>query len=59
MSLKVHYEIEASCDDCGKDIEECFFTNKKNEIVHGTTETIGHYYLDGTTRCEACHEANR
>ena len=57
--LKIHYEIEAICDDCGEEIEECYYTNNKNQRVHVTTATIGHYYLDGSTACEACHDGNR
>ncbi len=57
--LKPNYQVEATCDDCGEDIEECYFTNSENKIVHVTTHTYGHYYSDGTTRCEACHEGGR
>lgn len=57
--LTVNYQIEAHCNDCGDDIEECYFTNENNERVHVTTATIGHYYSDGTVNCEACHDANR
>jgi hypothetical protein len=57
--LNIHYEVESSCDDCGEDIEECYFTNDDNQIVHVTTNTIGHYYCDGTVRCESCHDASR
>ena len=57
--LKINYEVESSCDDCGEDIEECYFTNDKGQRVHVTTATIGHYYLDGSVSCEACHEGSR
>lgn len=58
-NLKPNYEVEASCDDCGEDIEECYFTNEKNERVHVTTVTQGYYYNDGSARCEGCHDASR
>lgn len=58
-ALKINYEVEAICDDCGEEIEESYFTNKDNQIVHVTTTTNGHYYCDGTTRCEACHDGSR
>lgn len=57
--LTPNYYVEASCDDCGEDIKECFFTNSNQEVVHVTTVTKGYYYSDGTTRCEDCHEGNR
>lgn len=57
--LKIHYEVEAICDDCGEEIEECHYTNENNELVHVTTHTLGHYYSDGSARCEACHEGSR
>jgi hypothetical protein len=41
------------------EIEECYFTNEKKEVVHVTTHTNGHYYSDGTVSCEGCHEGNR
>lgn len=59
MNLKVNYEVEATCDDCGEDIEECYYTNDNNERVHVTTATNGHYYLDGSVACEGCHEGSR
>jgi hypothetical protein len=59
MKLNIHYVVEDVCDDCGEDIEECHYTNEKNEPVHVTTATIGHYYMDGTARCEACHDGSR
>ena len=59
MTLTVNYEVEAVCDDCGEDIEECYYTNEKNERVHMTTHTYGHYYLDGSVSCDACHEGSR
>lgn len=59
MTLKINYQVESSCDDCGEDIEECHYTNDKNESVHVTTHTNGHYYLDGTTRCDGCHDGAR
>ena len=59
MKLKLNYQVEASCGDCGEDIEECYFTDDKNQIVHVTTHTLGHYYNDGTVRCEGCHEGAR
>lgn len=59
MKLKINYEVESKCDDCGEDIEECYYTNDKNQIVHVTTSTIGHYYSDGYVRCEACHDGSR
>ena len=57
--LKPNYEVEAVCGDCGEDIEECYFTNEKGEVVHVTTHTQGHYYNDGSVRCEGCHEGSR
>lgn len=57
--LTIHYEVEAVCEDCGDDIEECYYTNKANQRVHVTTHTNGHYYLDGSVSCDACHDANR
>jgi hypothetical protein len=57
--LKINYEKEAVCNDCGEDIEECHYKNKEGQSVHVTTSTIGHYYSDGTSRCESCHEASR
>ena len=57
--LKVHYEVEAICDDCGEEIEECYYTNESNQLVHVTTHTLGHYYVDGSTRCEGCHDGSR
>jgi hypothetical protein len=58
MTLKANYQIEANCDDCGEGIEECYFTNDKNEIVHVTTATNGYYYSDGSIRCGSCHDGN-
>jgi hypothetical protein len=58
-NLNLRYEVEAQCDDCGEDIEECHYTNNKGENVHVTTATIGHYYTDGSVACEACHESSR
>lgn len=57
--LNLHYEVEAQCDDCGEDIEECRYTNAKGEPVHVTTSTNGHYYSDGSVACDACHDASR
>lgn len=57
--LKINYEVIGKCDFCDEDIEECFYTNEKNEITHVTTATYGHYYLDGTKSCEGCHEGSR
>jgi hypothetical protein len=57
--LIVNYCAETECDDCGELIDEPYYTNEKNEIVHLTTYTNGHYYFDGTARCEACHESSR
>lgn len=57
--LNIHYEVEANCDDCGTDIEECHYTNEKGQLVHVTTATNGHYYNDGSVSCEACHESSR
>lgn len=59
MTLTVNYEVEAVCDDCGEDIEECYYTNEKNERVHMTTHTYGHYYNDGSARCDGCHDGSR
>lgn len=59
MALTPNYQVEATCDDCGEDIEECYFTNEKQEVVHVTTHTNGHYYSDGTVSCEGCHEGSR
>lgn len=59
MNLKINYQVEDSCQDCGEDIEECYFTNDKNKIVHVTTHTQGYHYNDGTARCEGCHEGSR
>lgn len=58
-NLNINYEVEAICDDCGEDIEECFYTNDKNERVSITTKTYGHYYLDGSVCCDGCHDGNR
>jgi len=58
-NLTINYEIEAQCDDCGDDIEECYYTNNKHEMVHVTTITNGHYYFDGSVSCESCHESSR
>lgn len=58
-NLIINYQTEAICDDCGENIEEAYYTNTKNKIVHITTITNGHYYLDGSVNCDACHEANR
>jgi len=58
MTLQANYQVEASCDDYSKDIEECYYTNEKHEVVHVTTHTIGYYYSDGSTKCEACHDGN-
>ena len=58
MALRANYQVEEICDDCGEEIEECFFTNEKNEIVHVTTVTNGHYYSDGSARCDGCHDGN-
>jgi len=58
-TLKVNYEVQASCHDCGEDIEECYFTNDKGQRVHVTTRTNGHYYSDGYIRCDGCHDGNR
>lgn len=57
--LTPNYQVEAVCDDCGEDIEECYFTNDKGEVVYVTTHTQGHYYNDGSVRCEGCHDGNR
>lgn len=57
--LNAHYQVEAKCDDCGEDIEECYYTNNKHEVVHVTTVTNGYYYNDGTARCEGCHDGSR
>jgi len=57
--LTVHYEVEASCDDCGEGIEERYYTNDKHEVVHVTTHTNGHYYNDGSVNCESCHDGSR
>lgn len=57
--LKINYAVEAICDDCGEEIEECYYTNENNDPVHVTTHTIGHYYLDGSVSCEACHDGSR
>jgi hypothetical protein len=59
VEVKANYHSETSCDDCGEDIEEVYYTNKQNQIVHFSTHTNGHYYLDGGARCEACHEGSR
>lgn len=59
QKLKPNYQVEATCYDCGEDIEECYFTNDKNEVVHVTTVTNGYYYNDGTSKCEACHDGGR
>jgi hypothetical protein len=57
--LTPNYQVEINCDDCGEDIEECYFTNSDNQVVHVTTHTNGHYYSDGTARCEGCHDGSR
>ena len=59
MKLKANYYVNGSCDDCGEDIEECYYTNDKDQICHVTTCTNGHYYHDGSARCEGCHEGSR
>ena len=59
MKYKIHYYVERTCDDCGVDIEECYFTNEKGHVVHDGMDTYGHYYFDGSASCEACHEASR
>lgn len=59
INLKLHFRTEGICQDCEKDIEEPYWTNLKGEIVHVTTLTFGHYYNDGTARCDGCHDANR
>ncbi len=56
--LKIHYEVEAQCNDCGEDIEEAHYTNEAGQPVHITTVTNGYYYNDGSVACEACHEGN-
>lgn len=57
--LTLHYEVEATCGDCGEDIEECHYTNEKGQPVHVTTHTQGHYYSDGYVRCDGCHYVSR
>ena len=59
FKLKPNYEVEASCDDCDEEIEECYFTNEANQRVHVTTVTNAHYYNDGSVSCESCHDGNR
>lgn len=56
--LTVHYAVDDYCNDCGEGIEEPYFTNDKNEIVHVSTVTAGYYYNDGSVSCEACHDGN-
>lgn len=51
MKLKVNYEVNAQCDDCGEDIIE--------NMSLSSTVTNGYYYLDGSVACEACHEGSR
>lgn len=58
-NLKLNYRVEDTCDDCGEDIKEHYYTNEKNEIVHLTTATYGHYYSDGSARCNGCHDGSR
>lgn len=58
-NLRCEYTVEAKCDDCGEDIEEVRYYDKDNNPVHITTCTIGHYYLDGSVSCDACHDGNR
>ncbi len=57
--LILKYEVEAVCEDCGEDIEEAHYYNDKGQPVHVTSATYGHYYLDGTARCEGCHDGSR
>jgi hypothetical protein len=57
--LKINYAVEASCDDCGEDIKEVYYTNKKNQVIHVSTSTNGHYYCDGSKRCGSCHDGSR
>ena len=53
------YEVEAICDDCGEEIEECHYRNDRGQTLHVTTVTNGHYYLCGHVSCGACADGGR
>lgn len=50
------YDKQAVCEDCGEDIEEPIYLNKEGKTVHITSATVGHYFNDGTARCDGCHD---